>query len=141
MRWILDALHYARDRQVRGGIPLVEVFDYSLSHGDGQCCVCSSDLKGKVLCNGRSKLITLCLSPLPRFLSSPRAFNFASRRLQRERQKTNRFRLAKQQLCTCITFFCTFLSAVVPHDYNVKVPNFTFCRVREHKTTTFFFFS
>ena len=79
MRWILDALHYARDRQVRGGIPLVEVFDYSLSHGDGQCCVCSSDLKGKVLCNGRSKLITLCLSPPPRFLSSPRAFNFASR--------------------------------------------------------------
>ena len=78
MRWILDALHYARDRQVRGGIPLVEVFDYSLSHGDGQCCVCSSDLKGKVLCNGRSKLIKLCLSPPPRFLSSPRAFNFAS---------------------------------------------------------------
>ncbi|CAH3157223.1 unnamed protein product [Porites lobata] len=57
MRWILDALHYARDRQVRGGIPLVEVFDYSLSHGDGQCCVCSSDLKGKVLCNGRSSVV------------------------------------------------------------------------------------
>ena len=27
------------------------------------------------------------------------------------------------------------------HDYNVKVPNLTFCRGREHKTTTFFFFS
>ena len=29
--------------------------------------------------------------------------------LQRERQKTNRFRLAKQQLCMCITLFSTFL--------------------------------
>ena len=27
------------------------------------------------------------------------------------------------------------------HDYNVKVPNFTFCAKCEHKTTTFFFFS
>ena len=31
------------------------------------------------------------------------------RRRQRERQKSNRFRLAKQQLCTCIMLFCTFL--------------------------------
>ena len=31
------------------------------------------------------------------------------RRRQRERQKSNWFRLAKQQLCTCITLFCTFL--------------------------------
>ena len=58
MRWILDALHYARDRQIRGGIPLVEVFEYTVSHPDGQCCVCSSDLKGKILCNGHSKDIT-----------------------------------------------------------------------------------
>lgn len=55
MRWILDALHYARDRQIRGGIPLVEVFEYTVSHPDGQCCVCSSDLKGKIICNGHSK--------------------------------------------------------------------------------------
>ena len=27
------------------------------------------------------------------------------------------------------------------HDYNAKVPYFTFGRGREHKTTTFFFFS
>ena len=27
------------------------------------------------------------------------------------------------------------------HDYKVKVPNFTFCRGREHLRTTFFFFS
>ena len=31
------------------------------------------------------------------------------RRRQWVRQKSNRFRLAKQQLCTCITLFCTFL--------------------------------
>ena len=31
------------------------------------------------------------------------------RRRQRERQKCNRFRIAKQQLCTCIMLFCTFL--------------------------------
>ena len=31
------------------------------------------------------------------------------RRRQREWHKSNRFRLAKQQLCTCITLFCTFL--------------------------------
>ena len=30
------------------------------------------------------------------------------RRWRRERQKSNRFGLAKQQLCTCITLFCTF---------------------------------
>ena len=29
-------------------------------------------------------------------------------RRQQGRQKGNRFRLAKQQLCTCITLFCTF---------------------------------
>ena len=27
------------------------------------------------------------------------------------------------------------------HDYDVKVPNFTFCRGREHNTTALFFFS
>ena len=25
------------------------------------------------------------------------------------------------------------------HDYDVKIPNFTFCGGREHKTTTFVF--
>ena len=64
MRWILDALHYARDRQIRGGIPLVEVFQYSVSHPDGQCCVCSSDLRGKVLCNGHSEYLVLYLFQL-----------------------------------------------------------------------------
>ena len=32
------------------------------------------------------------------------------RRSQRERKKGTRFRSAKQQLCTCVTPFCTFLS-------------------------------
>ena len=36
-------------------------------------------------------------------------------------------------------FLVHFLPSL--RDYNVKVPNFTFCRGREHKTTTFFFFS
>ena len=31
------------------------------------------------------------------------------RRRQRERQKSNRFRQTKQQLCTCITVFCTLI--------------------------------
>ena len=31
------------------------------------------------------------------------------RRRQRERQKSTWLRLTKQQLCTCITLFCTFL--------------------------------
>ena len=35
-----------------------------------------------------------------------------------------------------------FLNNSLPwlHDYNVKVPHFTSCQEREHKTTTFFFF-
>ena len=47
------------------------------------------------------------------------------RRQQRERQKSNRFRLAKQQLCTSHAFCVHLLPSL--HDYNVKVPNFTFC--------------
>ena len=50
------------------------------------------------------------------------------------------FRLAKQQLCTYITLFCTFLCRrCTLHDYDVKMPNFTFCEGHEHKPTTFFF--
>ena len=40
---------------------------------------------------------------------SSREFTQRRRRRRRERQKSNRFRQAKQQLCTCITRFCTFL--------------------------------
>ena len=48
--------------------------------------------------------------------------------------------MARQQLCTRITLFCTFLYRRCT-TYEVKVPNFSFCRGRKHKTTTFFFFS
>ena len=37
------------------------------------------------------------------------SFSKRIRRRQRERQKSNRFRLAKQLHCTCIPLFCTFL--------------------------------
>ena len=33
-----------------------------------------------------------------------------------------------------------YISLQPLHDYNVKTPDFTFCRGREHKTTTFFSF-
>ena len=49
------------------------------------------------------------------------------------------FRLAKQQLCTCITLFL-YISLPSFLDYNVKVPKLTFCRGWEHKTITFFSF-
>ena len=58
------------------------------------------------------------------------------RRLQRERQK----RLPKQQLCSFITLFCTFIGRPL-HDYDVKVSNFTFWGERERKTTFFSFSS
>ena len=45
----------------------------------------------------------------------------------------HRFRFAKQQLYTCISFTSS-------HNCDVKLPNFTFCGGREHKKTIFFFF-
>ena len=39
--------------------------------------------------------------------------------------KTHYIGLAKQRLCTCITLFSISLLSL--HDYNVKMPNFTFC--------------
>ena len=49
----------------------------------------------------------------------------------------------KQQSCTWITIFgtCIFLHLPSLHDYDVKMPNFTFRGGRKHNTTTFFFFS
>ena len=62
-------------------------------------------------------------------------------RRQWERKKGNKCRLAKQQLCTCITFF-QYISLPSLHDYDVKMPHiFTFYGRREHNTMTFFFFS
>jgi len=42
-------------------------------------------------------------------LTLNRDLKIRRRRRQRELQINNRLRLAKQQLCTCITLFCTFL--------------------------------
>ena len=78
-----------------------------------------------------------------RFEQSDRAIKELKQRQrgrQRERQKSNRFRLAKQQhLHVHHAFLC--ISFPLLHDYNVKMPNFTFWGGRELKTTTFFSFS
>ena len=50
--------------------------------------------------------------------------------------RSNRFQLAKQQLCSCITLFGTFLT----HCYTTTTSNFTFCQGQEHKKTTSFLF-
>jgi len=62
------------------------------------------------------------------------------RRLHRERQTCNRLRLAKQQLCTFIMLFCTFLCRRCTTT-TWKRPNFTFCRGRERRQRLLFFFS
>ena len=59
---------------------------------------------------------------------------------QRKLQESNRFRLAKQQLCTCITL-SWYISLPSWHDYDVKRLYLSFCGGRKHKTTTLFFFS
>ena len=60
------------------------------------------------------------------------------RQRQREGQKSNRCRFAKQQLCTCITLFCTFLCRHCTTT-TWKCLISLFCREREHKRTTLFF--
>ena len=61
------------------------------------------------------------------------------RRRRREQQKSNRFRLAKQQLCTRIALFL-YISSPSLHDDNMKLPNFTFCRGRERRQRLSFSF-
>ena len=52
----------------------------------------------------------------------------------------NRFRLAKQQLCTCITLFCNFLCRRCT-TYEVKLPNLTFlCRTWTQDSNFLFLF-
>ena len=50
----------------------------------------------------------------------------------RTQKKNEKFILVKQNAFLYISWQSL-------HDYYVKVPKFTFCRGREHKTTTFFF--
>ena len=47
--------------------------------------------------------------------------------------------ISKQQLCTCITYFCTLLCRH-GYDNDVKLLNFTFYWECEYKTTTFLSF-
>ena len=62
-------------------------------------------------------------------------------RRQREQQKSSRFRSAKQQLCTCITLFCTFLCRHCTSSYDVKLPNFhVLCRTGTHDNEFLFLF-
>ena len=54
-------------------------------------------------------------------------------------KKSNWFRQAKQQLCTCITLFCTFLCRrCTTTTWNCLISRFV--EDGEQKTTTFFFF-
>ena len=69
-----------------------------------------------------------------------REFTQRRRRPQRERLKSNRFTQGKQQLCTCITLFCTFICRrCATATWNCLFSRFS--RGREQKTTIFFFFS
>ena len=68
-----------------------------------------------------------------------RELKWQRRQRRRGWEKSNNFRLTKRQLCMCIALFV--LSLRSQYDYNLKVPNFTFCQGRELKTITLFFFS
>ena len=56
--------------------------------------------------------ITLVVAAVYKCLALSRELKKRWRRPQRERKKSNRFILAKQQLCTFITFFCSLLAVV-----------------------------
>ena len=50
-------------------------------------------------------------------------------------QKSNR--LGKQQLCMCIMLFCTLISLLSLHNFNVKMPNCMFNGGHKQWTTNF----
>ena len=58
---------------------------------------------------------------------------------QQERHKNYRFNKAKQPFFTCSSLFFLYISLPSPHDYEVKMPNFTFYRGRKQETTKFSF--
>ena len=70
-----------------------------------------------------------------------REFKQRPRRRQQERHKSNWFRLAKQQLCTRNTLFCTFFQFAVTARLRRETAYFTFFEGREHRTTAFYLFS
>ena len=55
------------------------------------------------------------------------------RRRRREQQKSNRFRPAQKTTTLHALRAFLYISSPSLHDYNVKVPNFTFCRGRERR--------
>ena len=65
-------------------------------------------------------------------------------RWQQERLKGNRFRLAKQQLCTCITLFCTLLCCRYTITSSNVLPEFVSFRLgriwTQDNDSLFFFF-
>ena len=71
------------------------------------------------------------------FWNTNRELKQGRRLRQRERQKGRRFRLAKQQLCTCITLFSTFLCR---HCATTTWKWLISSLMEDVNTTTFFFF-
>ena len=67
----------------------------------------------KITCSVKLSIIATFFQLSPCFCSPSsniRELKQRRRGRQRERQKSNKFGSVKQQLCSCITFFCTFLS-------------------------------
>ena len=60
------------------------------------------------------------------------------RRRQRERE-TSKKGLDKQNNNFYVHHPCSYIPLPSLHDYDLKVPNFTFCGGRKHKKTIFFF--
>ena len=61
------------------------------------------------------------------------------RRRQQERHKSNWFRLAKQQLCTCITLFCSFFQFAITARLRRETAYFTFFEGRQRRNNDFLF--
>ena len=72
-------------------------------------------------------------------LSISRELKQLRRLQQRERQKSNWFRLAKHNFARAPRFTVHFFAFTAR--LRRKMPNFTFFGGREHKTATYFFFS
>ena len=70
-----------------------------------------------------------------------RARKLKQRRRRGQRERQNEKGLDWQNNQTLLVHHAfLYISLSSLHDYDVKVPNFTFCRGRERRTTTFFFF-
>ena len=88
-----------------------EILACSRRSDSGERCEVKRSAKNKSEVGGPLSLVSLyfsSLSLLRTALHNLNAWNRVGGFLQQ--QKTNRFRLAKEQLCTCITLFCLFLS-------------------------------